>query len=160
MWRVRAGTHSALVADSVGMRYLAALLTMPGREIAAVDLAGQHHLRAERKALADDAAVAAYRRRVSELQAEIDEADDHYDLERAARARADLDALVEEIGRTTGLLGRPRAFADEAERARTSVQKAIKRAITRVSEADDTLGRLIARGVVTGTKCSYTGDDA
>jgi hypothetical protein len=155
-WRVCVDGRAAVVPHSVGMAYVARLLEAPGVEISAAELVGVHEPEfSARQAVIDDQARAAYRRRAGELQAEIDEADDHNDLERAARARAEFDALVDEVQRTTGLLGRRRAFADEAERARTSVQKAIKRAIARIADADATLGRELSCRILTGARCVY-----
>ena len=84
----------------------------------------------------DDRAKATYRRRIEELQHEVDDADACADLERAARARAELDQFVAELARATGFAGRGRSFADEAERARVAVRKAIKRAVAMITEAD------------------------
>jgi hypothetical protein len=155
-WRLQVDDRAVLVPDSVGMGYLVRLLEAPGQEIASVDLVGHQQVSVPmRQGVVDDAAVAAYRRRAGELQADIDEAEDHHDLERAARARAEFDALVDEIERTTGLVGRRRSFNDEAERARTSVQKAIKRALARICEADALLGCDLADRVVTGAHCAY-----
>jgi hypothetical protein len=156
-WKFSVDGRTARVPDSVGMRYLARLVEMPGVEVGAVDLASPDnttHVRA-RQALIDDRALAAYRRRAGELQVEVDEAEDHCDLERAARARAEFDALVDEVERATGLLGRSRTFVDEVERARTSVQKAIKRAIARITTADPAIGHALAERIVTGTRCAY-----
>jgi hypothetical protein len=55
----------------------------------------------------------------------------------------------------TGLGGRSRAFDDDAERARISVQKAIRRALAAVLEADAVLGRRLERSIVTGAHCAY-----
>jgi hypothetical protein len=159
-WRWCYDGRTVLVPDSVGLGYLARLVASPGKEIAAVELAGRHeNIASARQAIADDQAVAAYRRRVGELQAEIDEADDRGDIERATRARAEFDALLDEVRRTTGLLGRPRSFADDVERARTSVQKAIKRAVQRVADADAPLGRELLARVVTGNRCLFVARD-
>ena len=97
----------------------------------------------------------AYRRRIEELQAEIDEADGHHDGERAVRARLELDRLVDELCRQTGLGGRGRSFGDESERARTSVQKAIKRALAIITEAEPIIGREMGPRLVTGARCVY-----
>jgi hypothetical protein len=156
-WQITIDGRTVRVPDSVGMRYVARLLDQPGAEVGAVDLAspdGGGHVQA-RQALIDDRALTAYRRRAGELQAEIDEAEDHCDLERAARARAEFDALVEEVERATGLLGRSRSFVDETERARTSVQKAIKRALARIESADAAIGTELAERIVTGTRCAF-----
>jgi len=156
MWTVRLGGRQVTVAHSVGMEYLAALIGQDGREVAAVELTGGVAERAARQAVFDDAAKAAYRRRVEDLRAEIDDADECNDIERAARAREELDALLDELRRAAGLGGRTRSFAHDAERARVSVRKAITRALATVRAADPTLADELASRLVTGTRCSFT----
>ncbi|HEY7483289.1 MAG TPA: hypothetical protein VH912_02400 [Streptosporangiaceae bacterium] len=51
--------------------------------------------------------------------------------------------------------GRPRQFADSAERARTSVGKAIKRAVRRITDADPVIGKELSATVQTGRRCCY-----
>ena len=104
----------------------------------------------------DDAAKAAYRRRVEDLRAEIDDADVCNDIERAARAREELDVLLDELRRAAGLGGRTRNFAHDAERARVSVRKAIIRALAAVRAADPILAAELDFRLVTGTRCSFT----
>jgi hypothetical protein len=64
--------------------------------------------------------------------------------------------VVAQIEEAAGLGGRPRAFADEHERARTSVRKAIKRAIDEIGGADPVVGEILDAAVVTGSLCMYT----
>ncbi len=92
--------------------------------------------------------------RIEELQ-RVDDADVCADLERAARARVELDQLVAELARATGFAGRGRCFADEAERARVAVRKAIKRAVAMITEVEPILGGEIGSRVVTGTRCVF-----
>jgi hypothetical protein len=155
-WRIRAGNRAAVVPHSVGMAYLAQLISQPGVEVAAARLAGGYETSfAGHQAMLDESARAAYQRRIAELRAEIEDADTSADLERSARSRLELDSVIEELGRATGLGGRSRAFDDDSERARTAVQKAIRRAIDAVREADPSLGRQLQRSIVTGARCVY-----
>jgi tetratricopeptide (TPR) repeat protein len=158
VWRVRQGDHAALVPHTIGMCYLAEMIRHPDVEIAAVALssgyAGPCPSISDQPVL-DARAKAEYRRRIEELQEEVDEAETCADLERAARARAELDRFVDELTRSMGLAGRSRSFADDAERARIAVRKAIKRALATISEADPDLGREIGSRVVTGARCVY-----
>ncbi len=156
-WQVRTGTRTVIVPHRVGMAYLAELISRPGVEIGAAELAGGYVtvVSPGRQDVLDDTARTAYRRRIGELRAEVDDADRCADLERAARAHLELDEVIEELGRVTGLGGRPRRFDDARERARTSVQKAIRRAIASVIEADAYLGRQLERSIVTGVRCAY-----
>ena len=77
----------------------------------------------------DTVAKHAYRRRIAELQAEIDEADGFHDPERAELARRELDALMQELRRAVGLRGRDRPVGSGAERARVNVARSLRRAI-------------------------------
>jgi hypothetical protein len=140
------------------MEYLAQLIEHPGVEIAAVELASRHAVSgrgASPEPVLDQRAKADYRRRIEELRDEVDDAEACADLERAAKARLELDRFVEELARSTGFGGRTRSFAGNAERARTSVHKAIKRALALITEADPVLGHEIGAHVVTGMRCVY-----
>jgi tetratricopeptide (TPR) repeat protein len=159
-WVLALGERQAVVPDRVGVRYLARLLVNPGRPVPALELAGgaaQPGLRSSLQPVLDDRARRAYRRRVEELTTELDRVEDPA---RAARLRRELDALWGELRRVTGMGGRSRDFADSAERARTAVRKAIKRAVDEVTAADPEIGALLRTTVTTGTSCVYTPDPA
>jgi hypothetical protein len=162
-WIVALDGREAVVAHRVGMTYLARLLGAPDTDITALDLvawdAGPASERpsAGRQSLLDDRAVATYRRRVHELGEELEDARACNDIERAARAQLELDAIIDELESAHGLGGRARCFSTDGERARTSVHKAIKRAIERVVEVHPTAGAVLRDGVVTGSTCRYSG---
>lgn len=165
------GTVSRL-RDVRGLRYLAHLLERPGREVHAPDLvaavaggdrdAGGRWREALPRGDAGEAldatARAAYRRRLEELGEELEEAEAFNDLGRTARARAEMDALAQELVRGMGVSGRARRAGSGTERARLSVTKALKAAIEKVAEADPALGEHLRATVRTGTFCSYTPD--
>lgn len=160
-WRVDAPHGGATLADSLGMAQLARLLAAPpGRELAATELAGMdaapvpvaHDL----GAALDARAKREYRRRITELQDDIDEAEAHHDPERAARARLELDAVVQELRRAVGLSGRDRPAGSGAERARVNVTRSVKRAIAAVADQLPDLGAHLERSVRTGRYCSYS----
>lgn len=109
-------------------------------------------------AVLDATAKAQYRRRLEDLQEEIQEAEDFNDLERARRAQEERDALLEQLGAAVGLGGRDRKAASTTERARLSVTKAIRSAVTRIAEADGALGRHLVTTIRTGVYCSYNPD--
>ena len=106
----------------------------------------------------DDAAKAAYRTRVDELRSEIAQGEEWNDTERAARARAELEALTSELAAAVGLGGRDRQSASATERARVSVTRAIRSAIDRLSAESPALGGHLEATIRTGTYCSYTPD--
>jgi hypothetical protein len=174
-WTITHEGNVMRMKDSKGLRYLAHLLANPGQEIHALDLVGivegrpaatrqhsepdlQSDALGDAGAVLDATAKAQYRRRLEELQEDIEEAEQFNDSERAARAREEMDALLEQLGAAVGLGGRDRKAASQAERARLSVTKAVKSAVTRIGEADTSLGRHLVTTVKTGTFCSYNPD--
>src|SRR5690606_575870 len=161
-WLVELGGHRAVVGDLAGMRYLGELLSHPGREIPALTLAGSGESLVDTvdQPVLDDAARTAYAKRYREVDAELDEAEAHADLARAERLRIELDALLDELAAATGLGGRARGFPRPAERARTAVRKAIKRALDEISVAQPVIGERLRPTISTGTTCSYRPDPA
>jgi tetratricopeptide (TPR) repeat protein len=160
-WVIAMAGRQVAVPDLLGMNYLTRLLTNPGVEIQAAALvidAGDTSIalaaRDEQPVL-DDTALASYRRRVTELEEEIAEAEEFVDIERAARARMELDAIVDELARTTNRFGRTRPFASSNERARTAVQKAVRRVLDHVESVDVEVGTLLRQSVRTGRTCCY-----
>jgi non-specific serine/threonine protein kinase len=176
VWAIeRAGAVVRLRA-SKGLRHLARLLAEPRREIPALELARATHGTTRQSTPADAAldvrrdaddhagvlldvqAKAAYRRRLADLQDELDEAERWHDGERAARTRLEIDALTQQLAAAVGLGGRDRRAAANAERARMSVSKAIRTAVRHIGEHDPELGEHLAKAVRTGTLCTYAPD--
>jgi hypothetical protein len=106
----------------------------------------------------DEQAKAAYRRRLSELREELEEAKEQGRLERAGQAEEEIDALTKELSRAVGLGGRNRRAASASERARQSITKTIKAVVERIAQSDAALGDIFSRCIKTGTFCSYQPD--
>jgi tetratricopeptide (TPR) repeat protein len=153
-WELCCGSDRVVLPDGVGIRYLARLVAVPGRDVGADELAGTG-ADALRQEVLDDDARRDYRRRMEHLRAELDAADAAGDPQRATRAQDELDRLMAELAASTGLGGRARTFADGRERARTAVQKAIRRAVARIGESTPVLGELLAASVQTGLVCRF-----
>ena len=106
----------------------------------------------------DEQAKAAYRRRLSELREELEEAKELGNVERAEQAEKEIDALTRELSRAVGLGGRNRRAASASERARQSITKTIKAVLERIAQSDAALGDILSRCIKTGTFCSYQPD--
>jgi hypothetical protein len=150
-----------------GLQYLRLLLDRPGAEVAALDLsgavaghAGFRVADADMGPLLDRRALAAYRRRLAELDEDLREADAWGDPLRGERLTAEREALLAQVAEATGLGGRARATPSTRERARVAVRKAITAAIGRIGETDPALGRLLRDTVLTGGSCRYDPDPA
>lgn len=157
-WAVTWDEKTVRVRDAKGVRDLSALLSRPGREThvrqldGVADEAGRH----SRQPMLDDTAVASYRERLRDLEDDLDEADSHGDVERAAMLAAERDAVVAQLARAFGIGGRERTMGpDIDERLRKAVSGRIKASIERIEQLHPALGRHLRNSVRTGTWCSY-----
>jgi tetratricopeptide (TPR) repeat protein len=161
-WSVVFEGCTVRVRDLKGMRYLAQLLAHPGREFHVLDLVaaetGQQIALGDAGEMLDERAKAAYRRRLAEIEDDIEQARAVEDAEREAQADAERDFLVQELARAVGLGGRDRRAASASERARSGVTRAVRQGIARIGEHHPQLGEHLTRTVRTGTYCAYVPD--
>jgi tetratricopeptide (TPR) repeat protein len=186
-WTVGYDEKSFRLKDTKGLGYIAHLLRHPGVEFHVLDLAGGIagqrddddssssasglprgedlekagvHIGSLGDAgeMLDEQAKVAYRRRLSELREELEEAKKAGNVERAEQAEQEIDALIRELSRAVGLGGRDRRAMSASERARQTVSKTIKSVLDRIKQSDAALGEVLARCVKTGNFCSYQPD--
>jgi hypothetical protein len=175
-WTVTYGGKTSRLKDSKGLRYIGHLLRNPNNEIHVLDLVAQVEGAPQEPSAAgagrgldsiglgdagevlDAAAKAAYKRRLDDLQEELEEAQEFNDPERAARLQDERDALIQQLAGAVGLGGRDRKAASAAERARVSVTKTIKDALKKIADNDEALGAHLTSTIHTGTYCAYTPD--
>src|ERR1700688_4675501 len=179
-WTVGYGGKAFRLKDSKGLGYLAHLLRHPGAEFHVLDLAGGIADRRDgdeagqseqglprggeelEKAgihigslgdageMLDEQAKVAYRRRLSELREELEEAKERGNVERAEQAEQEIDALTSELSRAVGLGGRNRRAVSASERARQSISKMIKSVLDRIAQSDAAFGDILSRCIRTG----------
>jgi tetratricopeptide (TPR) repeat protein len=158
-WSVVFEGRTVRVRDLKGMRYLAQLLAHPGREFHVLDLVaaetGQRMALGDAGEILDERAKTAYRRRLAEIEDDIEQARALGDARREAQADAERDFLVRELARAVGLGGRDRRAASASERARSGVTRAVRHGIARIGEHHPQLGEHLNRTVRTGTYCAY-----
>ena len=174
-WSVVFEGRTVRVRDLKGVRYLARLLASPGREFHVLDLVaaeaggdprteGGSTEGLSRAGLGDAGEVLdaraknAYRRRLEEIDEDIEQARALGDGERAAQADAERDFLVRELSRAVGRGGRDRRAGSASERARVGVTRAIRHGIARIGEHHPELGEHLTRAIRTGTHCAYLPD--
>ena len=174
-WSVVFEGHTVRVRDLKGMRYLARLLAEPGREYHVLDLVAAetgrdsrvgtglgsylpHWALGDAGEILDARAKDAYRRRLTEIDDDIEQARTIGDAERLAQAEAERDFLIRELARAFGLGGRDRRAASASERARAAVTRAVRQAIARIAEHQPQLGEHLSHTIRTGTYCAYRPD--
>ncbi|NYD57955.1 tetratricopeptide (TPR) repeat protein [Nocardioides marinisabuli] len=166
--RVALGGVERVLPDLKGLRYLERLLVRPGEELHVLDLVageadpqapeGVVRVDAPGLLVLDEEAKAAYRRRLAEVEDDLEEAVRTDDLARQEMAARDRDYLLAELSRAVGLGGRDRRTGGSAERARTSVTRSLRYGLARLAEQHPDLGDHLSRRVRTGTYCCYEPD--
>jgi hypothetical protein len=154
-WLVALDGVEIHMRDSKGLRDLATLVAHPREEIAALRLAGRAAPASRGEAVLDDQARAAYKKRLSDIDTEIADAEAHADLGRLEKARVEREFLIAELTHAAGVGGRTRRLGDDIERARTAVTARVRDAIRRIERVSPGLGEHFRGSVRTGTFCSY-----
>ena len=148
-WVVAFEGQTVRIRDLKGIRYLVRLLD-PGRELHVLDLVSAESQSGRQPALGDagellDAqARDAYRRRLVEIEDDIEQARAMRDGERAAQAEAEREFLVRELSRAVGLGGRDRRAGAASERARAGVTRAIRQTIARLASITPSWGTTLS----------------
>ena len=106
----------------------------------------------------DAQAKEAYRRRLAEIDEDIDDARASGDAVREAQADLEREFLVRELSRAVGLGGRDRRAGSASERARVGGDARGAPGDGRISEQHAELGEHLGRTIRTGTYCSYLPD--
>lgn len=158
VWTVSFAHERGTLPHVKGLADLSLLVQRPGQEVPALHLFGGGSVAVGgREGVIDTQALSAYRARLIELEAEIDEASSDSDLASLDRLSEERELLFAEVRRSTGLGGRVRSVSnDPAERARKAVSARIRDAIRRLDEVAPLLAAHLDRSVVTGLRCSYT----
>lgn len=151
-WVVSCGGASVRLQNTNGLRYLAELLASPGVERHALDLVDRIEGVApaggvDRRALGDAGEVLdararmAYRHRIEGLRSEAEEALALGRLDAAVAVQSEIDQLVAHLAQAFGL--------------RLNVTRALRAAISRLSQAMPGAGEVLDRRVRTGHYCAY-----
>jgi hypothetical protein len=163
IWTITWRGERAQLAHVKGLADIAMLVRHRGQEVPSLLLAGSTQAAGSSDHLIDLDALGAYRSRLAELAAEIDQTASDGDIGRTERLENEREHLLAEVRRTTGLGGRLRTGANEpAERARKAVTARIRDAVRRLDAAAPLLAAHLDRSIQTGLRCSYTpgGQDA
>ena len=164
-WTLAFGGRELRLKHGRGFDHLAALLAAPGEPRWAIELAADGAADGSRRPdagsageLLDAEARRQYEARFRELQQELDEAAGCADPGRTAAARAEMEALAQQLAAAVGIGGRNRRIGSAVERARQTVTKTVRAAIRRIAAVDAGLGRHLERSVRTGTSCVFDPD--
>lgn len=158
-WYVEFNGAPVHVPDLKGLWHLRELVARPHQPVAALVLIGASSDvpldRADTGPLLDRQALLQYRRRLAELDDELDAAAVRGDTRRLAERNGEREALIAELKRATGLGGRPRRSGSPAEKARLNVTRTIRHAIGELASRAPELAAHFDESILTGVSCSY-----
>lgn len=162
VWALAFDGRAVHVPDAKGLRDLHTLLSHPGTDFPAVRLlapdGGETAVAARAMGgdpVLDERAKAEYRRRLDQLDREIDRAGERGDDARAAAYDRERQALLDELRTAAGLGGRTRRLGDEAERARKTVTARIRDTLRKLDALHPELAAHLRKSVTTGSTCAY-----
>jgi hypothetical protein len=169
-WVIRYEGAQFNLPNLKGLRYIACLLATPGRQFHVLELVSRVEGRApgplltpsdlpetglrveglrEEDDLLDKNARAEYRHRLAELRQKKSLGEDELEEKRW---------LESQLQAATGLRGRPRKVASEAEKARVNVTNLVRSARWKIDVQDPALAIFLKNSIKTGLSCSYTPD--
>jgi pimeloyl-ACP methyl ester carboxylesterase len=167
-WTLAFAGRVCRLRDAKGLHHIAYLLQRPGEHVAAIDLQAALEpgaAPAKRGAsnggsgdagpVLDGRARSAYRCRLDELRALLEEAEQFNDAGRIEAARTELEFIEDQLAAASGLGGRERRVGSAAERARLTVTKRIKGALEHIGHRHPALAEHLARTIRTGVLCAY-----
>ncbi len=182
-WTLKFGSNQPIrLKDSVGLVYIHHLIQHPGQELYAMVLVqqtrgaaavGRTVTAAETKDAdlslddfsgigpsLDNEALQEYRKRIEDLEEDIEEAERNNNSEAAANAREEKQLVESEISAAFGLGGHTRPVGSPQEKARKSVSEAIRRALKNIRTMDSHLGNHLTNSINTGVRVSYSPEPA
>jgi hypothetical protein len=172
-WTISYLDQSFRLKDMRGLHYIAYMLAHPNERFHVRELSASvggkalspatsdpslHADGEDAPPILDSKAKADYRARLSELRADLEEAEQMNDRGRAERIRQELEFVDEELSAAVGLNGRDRKMSDLAERTRVRIGKAIRSALRGIQQHDPSLAHHLTSCIRTGYYCAYLPD--
>lgn len=159
VWHVTFNGKSAHVPDMKGLWHLRELVSRPREPVLALSLVAAPTEDpvpiGDAGPMLDREALQQYRKRLAELDEELDDAEAKHDVLRHAQRSTEREALLKELSRATGFGGKQRRSGSPTEKARLNVTRTIRHAITHLSTALPELAAHLDESLATGVSCCY-----
>ena len=159
VWHVAFNGTSVHVPDMKGLWHIRELVARPRSPLLALSFIAAPTEEplpiGDAGPMLDREALRQYRKRLADLDQQLDDAEAKHDIAGHAKRSDERDALLKELARATGLGGKPRRTGSPTERARLNVTRTIRHAITYLSTALPELAAHLDESVATGASCCY-----
>ena len=106
----------------------------------------------------DQQARTAYRRRLRDLEEELQEAQTGNDFARVTKVQEEIAFLTQQLAAGVGWRGHSRRAVSHTERARVNITNGIRAALAKIAEHDPSLSHYLSLTITTGLFCSFTPD--
>jgi hypothetical protein len=156
VWTLVFDGVEARMPDAKGLRDLQRLIANPGVDVPAASLVTDAFVSSDAPPVLDARAKEAYRRRLDDLDRELDRAALRGDAGRAEILEKERLALLDELRRAAGLGGRDRSLNSDRERLRKTVAARIRDILRRLDDRSPALAAHLRESVHTGAVCVYT----
>lgn len=156
IWSIAYEGSGARLTSLKGFHDIARLLAQPNESLHCLELSGSVAVNDGAIEVLDEQARREYRQRIEELQEELEQAEVDNDPMRAEPARIELETVIGELARATGLGGQSRRIGGTAERARSAVTWRIRSAVKKINVALPRLGQHLSNSIRTGNFCVYS----
>lgn len=159
VWHITFNGKSAHVPDMKGLWHLRELVSRPREAVLALSLivapTDEPVPVGDAGPMLDREALRQYRKRLADLDEELDDAEAKHDAARYAKRSSEREVLLQELARGTGLGGKSRRAGSPTEKARLNVTRTIRHAITQLSTALPELAAHLDASLATGVSCCY-----
>lgn len=161
LWFVRSATDGRALRfrSLAGFELVRRLIDSAGQEVHVLDLLQLQEVNTPIE-LSDRQTLVDFRRRLAEIDDDIEEANRYNDPHRADVLLDEREALLSALRSTLDRHGRQRTTGSDVERARVRATRAIRACIERTHNDLPGLAAHLDRSIRTGTYCSYVGERA
>lgn len=169
LWCLRWDQTEYYLPDAKGFHYLHYLLRNPNRSFAVTELleltdpsSSADELRMRKDAAGkhlggavDEKALKQYKKRLTDLNEDIEEAERNNDYQRGSRLKNEREQILSFLQPLLGRGERARVTGGQAERDRVNIQRCIRRAFEAIAAHAPRLAAHLDRTVHTGLTCEY-----
>lgn len=158
LWELTFNNLSVQLPEVKGFIDISKLLANPNKEIHCSELMGNITSLSNGIEAIDEKAKRKYKIKIDDLQTELQKAEEMNDLGRVELLSNELNEIIDNLKRATGLGGRKRKLADPGDRARAAVTLRVKSAIQKIESVHPSLAKHLQNNIKTGSFCTYLPD--
>jgi TolB-like protein len=156
LWEFRFANKTVKLPEVKGFSDLIYLISRQNEKVHCSELMGGPVIFQDGEEILDTQAKDDYKKRLLELQEELEEAEEMNDLGRSERLHLEFDQLTDQLAKAMGIGGRTRKIGSSTEKARTAVTWRIRSAIQKIDTLHPQLAKHLSNTIQTGTFCMYS----